>query len=254
MNTGLTFGSEGPMMEGTWYNTRTGDSFTVRDSFFEDNQFVITTTDGRYLKYEQIQDYIKSDKPIEMKKPEPKHDVLPAEVADLLEGENYDDMIMADDLAMIQGKAPATLGNLKDSMTTNPYPYNPNPAMQVVSSEPINTNYDIISKALTKRTLPDFQIGIDWFGCPVKEMEMLMDLMDVQESEIVDWYLSQVDIETTTAMIKEVIKDYLAKQLHPEVDEDAQVVELVQQLQDTNTVATIEKSVKKSTKKVSKKK
>ena len=46
MNTGLTFGSEGPMMEGTWYNTRTGDSFTVRDSFFEDNQFVITTTDG----------------------------------------------------------------------------------------------------------------------------------------------------------------------------------------------------------------
>ena len=254
MNTGLTFGSEGPMMEGTWYNTRTGDSFTVRDSFFEDNQFVITTTDGRYLKYEQIQDYIKSDKPIEMKKSEPKHDVLPAEVADLLEGENYDDMIMADDLAMIQGKAPATLGNLKDSMTTNPYPYNPNPAMQVVSSEPINTNYDIISKALTKRTLPDFQIGIDWFGCPVKEMEMLMDLMDVQESEIVDWYLSQVDIETTTAMIKEVIKDYLAKQLHPEVDEDAQVVELVQQLHDTNTVATIEKSVKKSAKKVSKKK
>ena len=64
INSGLTFGSEGPMMEGTWYNPRTGDSFTVRDSFFEDNQFVITTTDGRYLKYEQIQDYIKSDKPI----------------------------------------------------------------------------------------------------------------------------------------------------------------------------------------------
>jgi hypothetical protein len=78
--------------------------------------------------------------------------------------------------------------------------------------------------------------------------------MDVQESEIVDWYLSQVDIETTTAMIKEVIKDYLTKQLHPRVDEDVQVVELVQQLQDTNTAAIIEKPVKKSTKKVSKKK
>ena len=101
MNSGLTFGSEGPMMEGTWYNTRTGDSFTVRDSFFEDNQFVVTTTDGRYLKYEQIQDYIKSDKPIEMKKPEPKQEALPAEVAGLLEDTNYDDMIMADDYSSL---------------------------------------------------------------------------------------------------------------------------------------------------------
>lgn len=244
INSGVTFGMEGPVMEGTWYNVHTGDSFTVRNSFFEDNEFIIQTTDGRLLKYSQIQNYIKSDKPIEMEK-KPQQVDLPAEVADILEGENYNDMIMADDLAMIQGQAPVTLGNLKDSNTYNP-------AIQVVRNEPINTNYDIISKALTKRTLPDFQIGIDWFGCPVKEMEMLMDLMDVQESEIVDWYLSQVDIETTTAMIKEVIRDYLMKQLHPEVDEDAQVVELVRQLQDTNTVATIEKPTankKKTTKK-----
>lgn len=248
INNGLTFGSEGPMMEGTWYHPQTGDSFTVRDSFFEDNQFVVTTTDGRYLKYEQMQNYIKSDKPIEMKKSEPKHEDLPAEVADLI-GDNYDDMIMADDLAMIQGRTPVTLGNLKDSTTTNPYPYTPNPGMQVVQSAPINTNYDIISKALSKRTLPDFQVGIDWLACPVKEMNMLIDLMDVQEQEIIDWYLSQVDVQTTTLMIKEVIKDYLMKQLHPAVDEDTQVVELAQQLQDTNTIA---KPTKKSTKKTKK--
>lgn len=240
MNAGLTFGSEGPMMEGTWYNTRTGDSFTVRDSFFEDNQFVVTTTDGRYLKYEQIQDYIKSDKPIEMKKPEPKHEALPAEVADLIGGD-YEDLIK-EDLAMIQGQTTNSLGNLN----------RPNPT-QVVQSTPapvqVNTNYDIISKALSKRTLPDFQVGIDWLACPVKEMNMLIDLMDVQEQEIVDWYLSQVDLQTTTIMIKEVIKDYLMKQLHPKVDEDAQVVELVQQLQDTNTVTKPTKKVTKKTKK-----
>lgn len=240
MNSGLTFGSEGPMMEGTWYNTRTGDSFTVRDSFFEDNQFVVTTTDGRYLKYEQIQDYIKSDKPIEMKKPEPKQEALPAEVADLIGGD-YEDLIK-EDLAMIQGQTTNSLGNLN----------RPNPT-QVVQSTPapvqVNTNYDIISKALSKRTLPDFQVGIDWLACPVKEMNMLIDLMDVQEQEIVDWYLSQVDLQTTTLMIKEVIKDYLMKQLHPKVDEDAQVVELVQQLQDTNTAA---KPTKKATKKTKK--
>ena len=237
MNSGLTFGSEGPMMEGTWYNTRTGDSFTVRDSFFEDNQFIVTTTDGRYLKYEQMQDYIKSDKPIEMKKPEPKHEDLPAEVADLI-GDNYDDMIMADDLAMIQGQSINSLGNLNK----------PNP-IQVVQSVPVqaNTNYDILSKALSKRTLPDFQVGIDWLACPVKEMNMLIDLMDVQEQEIVDWYLSQVDVQTTTLMIKEVIKDYLMKQLHPEVAEDVKVVEMVPPMPDTNTIA---KPTKKATKKL----
>ena len=91
---------------------------------------------------------------------------------------------------------------------------------------------------------------------------MLIDLMDVQESEIVDWYLSQVDIETTTAMIKEVIRDYLTKQLHPEVPEEvpetiavtSERVEMAPQSQDMDAVATIEKSVKKSAKKVSKKK
>lgn len=259
MNAGLTFGSEGPIMDGTWYNTHTGDSFTVRDSFFEDNQFVITTTDGRYLKYEQIQDYIKSDKPIQMEKPTtPKHDALPAEVADLING-NFEDMIMEDDLAMIQGNSLGNLYSPKNTQTTNPYPYNPNPAMQVVSSEPINTNYDIISKALTKRTLPDFQIGIDWLACPVKEMNMLIDLMDVSETEIIDWYLSQVDVATTTAMIKEVIKDYLMKQLHPEHPEVAETiavtserVEMIPQSQDMDTVATIKKPTKKATKKTKK--
>ena len=54
---------------------------------------------------------------------------------------------------------------------------------------------------------------------------MLMDLMDVEESEIVDWYLSQVDVENTTYMIKEVIKDFIAKQLHPELVQVAEVVE-----------------------------
>ena len=253
MNSGLTFGSEGPMMNGTWYNPHTGDSFTVRDSFFEDNQFVITTTDGRYLKYEQIQDYIKSDKPIEMpNKKQTKSDsiLLPPEVVGLLEEENYNDMIMADDLAMIQGQTPISLGNLNGSVQ-NP--------MQVVQSTPVkvNTNYDIINKALSKRTLPDFHVGIDWVACPTKEIDMLMTLMDVEEQEIVDWYLSQVDVQTTTLMIKEVIKDYLMKQLHPEtVPETVAItserIETIHVSQDMSTVETITKPTKKTTKKTKK--
>ena len=118
MNSGLTFGMEGPMMEGTWYNTNTGDSFTVRNSFFEDNQFIIQTTDGRVLGYNQIQDYIKSDKPINVSKPSQQATTLPQEVAGLLENEsefsNYG--ILEDDMAMISGSStPPSLGNLSSN-------------------------------------------------------------------------------------------------------------------------------------------
>lgn len=216
INNGLTFGMEGPVMEGTWYNTTTGDSFTVHNSFFEDNEFIIQTTDGRILRYSQMQDYIKSDKPIEMPTKQTKSDsiLLPPEVAGILEDANYNDMIMADDLAMIQGQAPASLGNIAD----------PKPQHTVVSN-PINTNYDIIMKALSKRSLPDIQVGIDWQGFPVKEIAMLMDLMDVAEEEIVGWYLDQVDVATTTMMIKEVMKDYIYRQLHEPVISPAESVE-----------------------------
>ena len=78
----LTFGTEGPIMEGTWYNPQTGDSFTVRNSFFEDNQYIVQTTDGRVLGYNQIQNYVKSDRPIEMPIQTTSQNI-PAEVASI---------------------------------------------------------------------------------------------------------------------------------------------------------------------------
>lgn len=209
INSGLTFGSEGPIMEGTWYNAHTGDSFTVRNSFFEDNQFIVQTTDGRVLNYEQIQNYVKSDKPIEMKKLNLKNEALPAEVASIIEDSYMTDIDMMgnynDDMTM-------SLGNLN---TNTPRPAPDLAVSNVVSNDTTNLSYNIISKALSKRELPDFQIGIDWLNCPTKEMNMLVELMDVKEDEIIDWYLDQVDIEATTMMIKEVLKSHITEQLHP---------------------------------------
>lgn len=210
MNNGLTFGMEGPIMDGTWYNTTTGDSFTVQNSFFEDNQFIIQTTDGRMLGYEQIQDYIKSDNPINVKKPEPQT-ILPPEVAEIIDNDTPDTNygILEDDLMMINGNN--SLGNLGDNLRNNII------ETAQTTNNISNMNYDIISKALTKRSLPNFNIEVDWEECPIKEMNMLMDLMDVDESEIIDWYTSQCNVELTTIMIKEIISDYIYKQLHPDV-------------------------------------
>ena len=211
MNNGLTFGMEGPIMDGTWYNTTTGDSFTVQNSFFEDNQFIIQTTDGRMLGYDQIQDYIKSDNPINVKKPEPQT-ILPPEVAEIIDNGTPDAEygILEDDLMMINGNN--SLGNLGDNLRNNIIE-----TAQTTNNISSNMNYDIISKALTKRSLPNFNIEVDWEECPIKEMNMLMDLMDVNESEIIDWYTSQCNVELTTIMIKEIISDYIYKQLHPDV-------------------------------------
>ncbi len=241
---GLTFGLEGPMMEGTWYNVNTGDSFTVRNSFFEDNQFIIQTTDGRVLNYEQIQNYVKSDKPMDVEKKQQNHNDLPTEVADLI-GYEGDYNIMKDDLNMIQNATNMSLGNLADTQHIN---------NQQVSQtiQPVLPNYNIISKALTKRSLPEFQVGVDWTDCPIKEMNMLIDLMDVSESEIIDWYLSQVDVETTTLMIKEVIKDYLNERLY--VPETTEVVELLENSVSELTTKEEKTSKTKTTKKTSKKK
>jgi hypothetical protein len=200
----LTFGIDGPIMEGTWYNPQTGDSFTVRNSFFEDNQYIVQTTDGRILKYDQIQNYIKSDKPIEM----PKQQVstnLPREVADLIEDYEADS---------IESMRVNSLGSLTAPHEPEATHFVSESQIMAKVNKSVSTNYDIISKALTKRSLPDFQVGINWEACPLKEMNMLMELMDVEESEIVDWYLNQVDLEGTTYMIKEVLKDFISKQLH----------------------------------------
>ena len=190
----LTFGTEGPIMEGTWYNPQTGDSFTVRDSFFEDTQFLVQTTDGRVLGYNQIRNYIKSDRPVEMQKPATQLDI-PTEVASILE---------TDDGNLLKGYSP--LGNLYD-------PVESNPAYNVGYAD--NSNLSIIEKALSKRTLPDFQIGVDWKNYPEREISMLMELMDVKEDEVIEWYLNRVDVATTTLMIKNVIKDYITTKMHP---------------------------------------
>ena len=201
---GIMFGGDSPMMTGTWYNPSTGDSFTVRDTFFEDNQFVIQTMDGRVLYYDQIQHYVQTDGPIPKVEDKPKQETLPAEVMNILaqDDEEYAD-ILPEDAAMISG-----LGNMHVSPST--------PAITpdtIYNPLPVNPNKTIIEKALSKRSLPDIQVKIDWKDFPKDEIKMLMDLMDLTKDEIVDWYVSQLDIATIMECLKQTVSSYANKQL-----------------------------------------
>lgn len=208
---GMMFGGEGPIMQGTWYNPTTGDAFTVRDSFFEDNQYVVTTTDGRFLRYDQIQNYLQTDMKLEdLKKKNAKNQVkdepLPSEVANLIEGidpnDPYAGMLSPDDL-MIGVNKPVNLGNLEDNRRYE-YVQTPGPIMQTPS--PATMNEAIIEKALKNAPKPEIKVDIFWDVYPEKQIEMLKDVMDISEDEIVNWYLDNIDMIEVVDALKTAIR------------------------------------------------
>ena len=179
------FTNDGPMMTGTWYNPTNGDSFTVADSFFQDNQYIVKTTDGRLLDYNFIQHYIKSDKPIPKQPTEQKKEKLPEEVANLLV--NNDDDILEEDLQLISNN---NLGNLKDNQRNNP--------SQKTHTQPttnISTELVIVQKALSKTSEPLMNIDITWNNFPSKEIGLLTEVMDINVDDIISYYLSQIDMQ-----------------------------------------------------------
>lgn len=218
---GMMFGGEGPIMHGTWYNPHTGDAFTVRDSFFEDNQYTITTTDGRYLRYDQIQNYIQSDMKLEdlkninnENKPKETKEVLPLEVSNLiddnLDANNniYSDLIIPDDKIFNNFNMNNKVTSFGNINATTPNVASTNNTVTPTSyNKEINMNTTIIEKALKNTAKPDFSINVKWENYPAKEIEMLKDIMDISSEEIVNWYLDNIQFADFIVAFKTAIDD-----------------------------------------------
>lgn len=214
---GMMFGGEGPIMQGTWYNPSTGDAFTVRDSFFEDNQYTVTTTDGRYLNYNQLQSYVQTDMKLEdlkRMKEEKQNTVkeeIPAEVASLIEGSDddpYAGMMTPDDLMI--GNIKPNLGNLyKNDL---PVQQTPVGYVTVDKSDKFDAgkgqsmNEAIIEKALKNAEKPEFNVNVIWNNFPLKQIEMLKDIMEIPEDEIIDWYLDNIEMAEVVDALKTAIR------------------------------------------------
>lgn len=202
---GMSFGSEGPVIQGTWVNPTSGDSFTVRDSFFEDNQYIVTTTDGRYIRYDQLQNYIQADpKSIDgikqaaanrVKEDEP----LPMEVSSIIATDDNvaQTMITPEDYELIYGNKTKSLGNLYST-----------PQQVAKTPQPVeNMNEAIIKKALNNTEQPKFKVDVDWNNFPTKQIEMLYDIMGISEDEIIEWYLDNIQLIDIIETIKKSIKE-----------------------------------------------
>lgn len=205
LNNGIVFGDQGPLMEGTWYNPTTDDSFTVKDSFFEDGQYIVTTTDGRMLGYDMIQNYIKSDKPIFANV---ENNNIPKDVIDELDEEIFID----DDIYGVT--QPPTLGNINKPLSYS------------TKDESPSFNVSIIKKALDKYTRPQVDCNIVWDNFPKKEIQMLNEIMEIDTKEIVDWYVNQLDTTEIAIAIHNSIVSYINDQLYGRVDDESRVVEV----------------------------
>ena len=224
----------------------TGDKFNALDTYFEDNNLLIKTSDNRLLNYNQIQNYVQiedpktiPDSPIQNNKND--QEEIPAEVLAEIDNAENEILIPEDNIYgdVNRKSSPSMeLGNLY----SNPM-------------EPSNQNIAIIKRALDGKGYPDVFGDISWDTFPKREIEMLIDVMQIPESEIIEYYINNISINYIKDAISCSIKNYIDTNLTP-TEKEQETTEIINTFDNgvlkTKTVEKsqpITKKKKESTKK-----
>lgn len=174
----------GPVMEGTWWNPKTGHKFTVRDSFFQDGLFTVMTTDGRMLDYNMIQDYVQYI------------------------GKDQDEVYSKPNLGTINNLPP----EVADLIEPTPMAYE----APIAPQAPKNTivDYDIIDRVLKDHPVPGCNIKLDW-KVPNEQLKTLVDILNVDASSIVQYYINKIDLDGMKKAFENSIRTYLVPEELP---------------------------------------
>lgn len=225
----ITFdGSNGPIMSGTWINPKNGDVFTVRDSFFQDNQFIVMTTDGRSLDYNMIQDYIKTEKPEDIKEMKnifkqnsnSQREQIPSEVLKEIEqpsqaiSNSMESMMTEEDMRMCgmisdnsKSTEKASLNIAKDQSnkteSTIRVPFNEYEQVNQIENEDLL----FIKRVLKNIEIPNLKVNIDWKSIPTSKLDTLINMLGVDVDNIADWIMKDIDLVRIKNDIKQSICD-----------------------------------------------
>lgn len=222
---GIMMGADGgPMMSGTWVNPATGHKFTVKDCFFQDNNFMVQTTEGQVLDYNIIKDYVQTsdDGPEIGKQPQiPRRKQkqlkqLPSAVSEQLAAD--ESFMIPEDQAMIQGSRPG-LGNINDPHTTNtaassglnPSIIGEDPGSVTSNSWTAKKDPDlaIIERVLGNHPLPDMESAIVWADAPIKQFQTLVDVLGIRPEAIAQYYINQLNMDAIAKHIEDVMTQYI---------------------------------------------
>lgn len=181
-NNGIDFGmgtDMGGAMTGTWYNPKTGDSFTVRDWGLENNELKVYTTDGRVMNYAQVQNYVQSDKPIGKVKDPQKENPKPGSIKYAEKNGKQttlaDEGISDEDLKAIYGEI------------AEPVAETPKPSIKKVES----INYQMIDRVLSGK-IDVIEVDFNFKNYPKTEIETLKTVLNVPEEEVKDYIYNKM--------------------------------------------------------------
>ena len=228
---------DGPTIEGVWQNSKTGDFFTVRDSYMEDDDFIIIATDGRRFNYKMLNDYSQTNQKIE----ELKHsrDMIRRkreqdednEVLKLI-GSDEEDILtkplkrntqpttqtpsggveMDDEINSLMGnyansvKRPAGVRMPIDA---------PDYDRSVAYKQPALKDADIIGRALKRVKAPEIKLDLIFEKYPEKQLDMLVNLMGCEYEDIANWMYEEYFSMDLKSIIIDKIKEMLEGD-HPE--------------------------------------
>lgn len=213
--------SSGPIMEGHWVNPKTGDTFTVRDSFFQDNQYIVQTTDGRMLDYNFIQNYVKVEKESDLQNFKKSFESnnnqkidIPDEIKNMVETNNngssaidYSEYMTEEDKNIGLG-----LGNINDrsnKLESNnvDIEYAINKHSNISTTQIDNEDLLFIKRVLKNIETPNLKISIDWETIPVNKLDTLINMLGVDIDNIADWIMKDMDLVRIKNDIKQSICD-----------------------------------------------
>ena len=233
---------DGPTIEGVWQNPKTGDFFTVRDSYMEDDDFIIIATDGRRFNYKMLNDYSQTNQKIE----ELKHsrDMIRRkreqdednEVLKLIGSDEEDiltkplkrntqpttqtpsgDVEMDDEINSLMGnyanpgKRPAGVRMPIDA---------PDYDRSVAYKQPALKDADIIGRALKRVKAPEIKLDLIFEKYPEKQLDMLVNLMGCEYEDIANWMYE----EYFSMDLKSIIIDKIKEMLEGDKPEESVVI------------------------------
>ena len=188
--------SGGPMMEGTWYNPSTGDSFTVKDTYFEGDQMYIISMDGRRYNGDMISSYVQTDGPLP---PKPKIDPNQPKMS---KGELFQglDAEMQSEIEGLIGQKPQPEGNpLNQVIGSKAFAGTVQEAIQPVDEDAL-----LLKRLLDRAEMPKITCSIKWSKFPSKQLEML-EMMGVPEEKAADYILSKIDLKDVRIQVAQAI-------------------------------------------------
>ena len=216
MNTpGITFDGTAPMMEGTWFNPKTGDVIKIRDTFFENNNYVARTTDGRMLNYSQLQNYVRDDSKSVSQNSNPAAKPVTKQAPTGVPSTpkvNPDAMLSAEDLAILDGlekpeqqaEIEATHG-LQNGMAER---------MNGISDyldqrgQELTISDQIINRAMEDEDEPRLVVQVSW-NAPTEKLRFLKQNMGITDSDIVRWITRTLDSRDLHSDVKDSVANWV---------------------------------------------